>query len=92
MEKYKHIQPLKGYAVIKEIEEKQSALIKSGMQESRAYAYIVCLPKDYKGDLVLNALICYNEYEGQEMSLFEDKIKEDGLITVRLNKILCLIN
>lgn len=91
LSKYKNIKPRRGMVVIKEIEDDNKALIQSGMQEGRAYAYIVNLGGDYEGDLKLGNLIVYNEYEGQELFKLGNKIVEDNIVIIREENILAVI-
>lgn len=95
-DKYGVIQPLPGYAVIKEIEEVKTGIVKSNRGESRAYGTIIAI-NDLKindqdvlrippGFLNIGDIVCYNEYEGQEL-FKHGPIIEDHIIVLKLEDI-----
>ena len=89
VKKYSFLKPRPGYIVLKECEEDKSiGLVSSGQSESRAYAHVVALP--VKSELKLGDLVVYNEYEGQEFYKM-GKVKEDGLIIIKEENILCIV-
>ena len=99
--KYKFLQPRRGYVVIKELEEESKSFISSGIEEGKAYAYVVALPQKNKvgfgdeekerfDDLNIGDLVVYKEYGGQELFKF-GPVKEDNLIIIKNQEILCLI-
>ena len=89
MKKYQYLKPREGNVIIKRVEEK-TLLVKSGQTENKSYGRIIALPEGYDGDLSLNDLVAYDEYEGSEMFKYE-KVKEDGLIILKDKHILCTI-
>jgi co-chaperonin GroES (HSP10) len=67
-------------------------LVKAGLQESRAYAHIVAVSPTADGEVInIGKLIVYNEYEGQELFQLKDKIGEDGIIIIKEENILAII-
>ena len=69
---YSILKPLPGFVIIKEEKEEEGKkfMIKVGYEEPKAYGRIICLPEITKNQLQVGQLICYNEYEGQELFKF----------------------
>ena len=92
MKDYKILQPRKGYVVLKEIDTKDSEVLKkSGDGESRAMGRVVALPEEDSYKLQIDDLVVYNEYEGQELFKY-GLIDEDHIIVIKENNILLRID
>lgn len=91
--KYSFLRPMPGYVVLREVEDETAnkSLIKSVEQESRAYAYVIAIPHaiEYNG-LKLGDLVCYNEFEGQEL-FKHGLVKEDHIIVIKVENIILKI-
>lgn len=93
-QKYSFLKPMPGYIVLKEVEDENNGkiLVKSGNLESRAYGYVVSIPENETlHNLKVGDLVCYNEYEGQELFKY-GKVTEDHIIVIKWENILLLID
>jgi len=86
-EKYKFIIPLAGYIVLKKVEQEQSILVKGNLEQDRCYAYVANLPEKFNYNLTIGDIVVYDEFEGQELYR-SDKIKEEGIVLIKQEKII----